>query len=410
MEINMNPQSAYSHRTARLYENNENNVFEFDATVIDCFPTEDGYGIELDRTAFFPEGGGQYCDTGFIITVEKTAIAVSHVSISNGRIIHLTNTHLNIGDAVKASINKEKRQRRMQNHSGEHIISGLLHSLYGIENAGFHMTEGEVNEITIDTAAPLDRQMLDRVEILANKAVLDNKRIICYYPSPDELSKIEYRSKTELEGEIRLVEIEGIDVCACCAPHVAMTGEIGPIHIKSFMKYKRGTRITAVCGEDALDYLRSTSSAASEIARLYSTRPEESLAAVLRREEYIKEKLDELYKARQRILEYRMAEISAGIADKAKNICIFEDGCDAGLMRKLVNDGVKLTNGCFAVFSRDGDVLRYTIGAEHRDLSELSALIRSKLGGKGGGKGNMITGYCTASDNDVTDFFTSLIL
>ena len=406
----MNPQSAYSHRTVRLYENNENNVFEFEALVIDCFPVDGGYGIELDRTAFFPEGGGQSCDTGTIISDSGETTLVSHVGITDGRILHISDKPLRTGEKVKASIDAEKRRRRMQNHSGEHIISGLLHSVYGIENAGFHMTEGDTNEITIDTAAPLDKEMLDRIEKMANRAVLDNRLIKCYYPTPKELALIEYRSKTELDGEIRLVEIEGIDICACCAPHVARTGEIGPIHIKGFMKYKRGIRMTVVCGEDALDYFRTVASASSDIARLYSTRPEEAYSAVLRREEYIKEKLSELYSARQKNLEYRLSEINSQVSDRSESICIFEDTCDANLMRKLVNDGMLLTDGCFAVFSRDGDLFRYTVGSEHHDLSDLSARIRCCLGGKGGGKGNMITGFCTASQEEIDEFFKSVTL
>lgn len=403
----MNPQSAYSHRTERLYEYNENNIFEFTASVIGAYPVQDGlFAVELDRTAFFPEGGGQYCDTGFMAHSEGEA-AVIHVEISDGRILHTVSGEIPVGTTVNCRLDREKRLRRMQNHSGEHIISGLLHSLYGIENAGFHMTEGEVNEITIDTAAPLTDEMLRKVEKLANKSVLENRRIICHYPSPELLERTEYRSKTELSGEIRLVEIEGVDVCACCAPHVSRTGEIGPIHIKSFMKYKRGVRIFAVCGEDALDYLLMTADAASSIARLYSTRPEDSYSAVLRREEFIKDKLSEIYSLREALLEYKLKEIAAASADRSKNICVFESGCDAALMRKMVNEGMKLTDACFAVFSKDGELTRYTVGSEKHDLSVLSGRIREELGGKGGGKGSMITGVCTASEEVIRDFFAA---
>ena len=407
----MNPQSAHSHRTERLYESNANNIFDFSATVIDCFPDGDGlYAVELDRTSFFPEGGGQYSDTGSISFLGDSEILVTHVKISDGRIFHSVDTEIPTGSTVTCRLNREKRLRRMQNHSGEHIISGLLHSLYGIENAGFHMTEGEANEITIDTAAPLTEDMLRRVETLANRAVLENRSIKCYYPSEEELAKIEYRSKTELSGEIRLVEIEGIDICACCAPHVAKTGEIGPIHIKSFMKYKRGVRIFAVCGEDALDYLRATTKAATDIARLYSTRPEEAYSAVLRREELLKDKLSEIYSLREALLEYKLKEIAAECRDRSKNICIFEDNCDPNLMRKMVNEGVKLTDACFAVFSADGAVTRYTVGSADHDLSPLSAEMRQSLGGKGGGKGNMITGVCTATPESIREFFKNLTL
>lgn len=407
----MNPQSAYSHRTDRLYERNENNVYEFEAVVLEAEDCGDGsFRVELDRTAFFPEGGGQYCDTGVISTDDGRKLTVSFVGISDGKIFHTISGALEKGATVYGSINKEKRLRRMQNHSGEHIISGLIHSLYGIENAGFHMTEGEINEITIDTSSPLDGDMLERVEVLANRAVLENRRIRAYYPDGDELKNTAYRSKTELSEEVRLVEIEGIDVCACCAPHVARTGEIGPIRIKGFMKYKKGVRITAVCGEDALDYFRALATAASDIARLYSTRPEDAYTAVLHREDHIKEKLAELHSLRERLLEYKLAEIAEAQSDRSKNICIFEPGCGAMLMRKLVNEGVRLTDGCFAVFSPDGDVTRYTVGSESHELSSLAAEMRSCLGGKGGGRGNMITGFCEASEEDIASFFDRLSL
>ena len=407
----MNPQSAYSHRTERLYEQNESNVFEFTATVIDCIRTDDGlFAVELDRTAFFPEGGGQYSDTGIIVTGNGTEVNVLRVDVSDGRILHTVSNEISQGSIITAALDKDKRLRRMQNHSGEHIISGLLHSLYGIENAGFHMTEGRVNEITIDTAAPLTDEMLRRVEALANKAVLENRRIICYYPSPELLETVEYRSKTELSGEIRLVEIEGIDVCACCAPHVTRTGEIGPIVIKSFMKYKRGVRITAVCGEDALEYLRMAADSVSAIARMYSTQPEEAYSSVLRREELIKDKLAEIYSLRRELLEYKLKDIAASVTDRSKSICVFEAGCDASLMRNMVNEGVKLTDACFAVFSEEGETIRYTVGSRDRDLSSLSSRMRDELDCKGGGKGTMISGICHAGKERIIDFFESLSL
>lgn len=405
----MNPKSAFSHRTERLYEHNEKNIYEFEASVISCEPYNDGlFTVELDRTAFFPEGGGQYSDTGRLISPISGEAAVSHVEISDGRIFHKVSVPFAEGETVTGQLDREKRIRRMQNHSGEHVISGLIHSLYGIENAGFHMTEGEVNEITIDTSAPLTADMLERVETLANKVVLSNKPIKCYFPDSAALESIEYRSKTELNGEIRLVEIEGVDICACCAPHVAMTGEIGPIHIKSFIKYKKGVRITAVCGEDALDYFRMTASAAVGVARLYSTRPEESLAAVMRREEYIKDKLAEIYSLRESLIDFKLRDLRASVTDPSASICIFEKNCDQSLMRKMVNEGIKLTRGCFAVFSSDGQTMRYTVGSSEHELSSLSARIRAELGGKGGGKGNMITGICDASEERIRAFFDSL--
>lgn len=405
----MNPQGAYAARTEKLYEQNENNIYSFEATVLQVIPAENGlYLVELDRTAFFPEGGGQNCDVGTLKTDDGNCFAVSHVGIRDGMIFHTVNAPIEEGVRVFGEIDSALRFRRMQNHSGEHIVSGLIHSLYGIENAGFHMSEGEINEMTIDTAAPLTEEMLEKVELLANRAIWENRPIRAYYPSEEELKSIEYRSKTELSEPVRLVEIEEVDICACCAPHVARTGEIGVIHIKGFMKYKRGVRITVVCGEDALDYLRATAKESAQIARLYSTSAESAYDAVCHREAQIKEKLEELHELRCRLLEYKLEEISANIGSRSENICIFEDGCDAGLMRKLANDGMKLTDALFAVFSPDGELFRYTVASQSKDLSGLSAQMREALGGKGGGKGNMITGYCEASENSIREFFEKL--
>ncbi len=389
----MNPQSAYEKRTFKIYES-DGLASEFDATVIGCIERDGKFLLELDRTAFFPEGGGQGSDTGIINGAD-----ISFVGIEAGRIYHHADRPFPVGEAVHGAIDLGVRRRRMQNHGGEHIISGLMHSMYGVENAGFHMSE---HEITIDTASPVSAQQLRAVEVRANEIIWDDRPIKNYYPDKDALAALEYRSKTEILDDIRIVEIENCDKCACCAPQLPSTGMIGFIRIKGFIKYKKGVRITAAAGADALDYLRRVDDQASEIARIYSTVNEDILGAVKSREEVFAAKLSELHELREKLLEARLSALE----HTEKNIVIFEDGCDAGLLRKLANEGVKLTGGLFAAFSaREGGGYNYIIAARDGELSAFSAKVREALGGRGGGKGPMISGFVEADKESIEKFF-----
>lgn len=395
----MNPTSSYLGRTEKLYENNENGyIYVFPAIVLDCFPTNDGFAVELDRTAFFPEGGGQSADEGSIDGIE-----VKDVRIKDGKILHFVDAPLTVGTEVCGNIDQAVRFSRMQNHSGEHIVSGLLHSRYGIENVGFHMSRGEM---TVDTSAPLTEEMIKNIEIEANRAVWANKEINCFYPDANTLSKMEYRSKTELSGDVRIVEIEGVDKCACCAPHVRRTGEIGAIHIKSHIKYKKGTRLTLVCGEWAMNDHLMLTDITSKMSRALSAPTEEIYDAFVKKEELLSEKLGEIRVLKEKLLAIRIASLSP----TDKNICIFEDGCDSGLLRKLVNDGLHLTSGLFCAFSeREIGGYAYVIGTKNGDLSPLAKDISTSLGGRGGGKDPMITGFVESDEEKIKEYFEKLM-
>ena len=393
----MNPQSAYLNKTEKLFESN-GLLARFEATVIDCVETCEGFDIELDRTAFFPEGGGQDSDTGVL-----GGVRVTHVRTEDGRILHRCDGALEVGTLVSGEIDFGLRRKRMQNHGGEHIISGLIYKTYGIGNVGFHMSDGE---ITIDTAAPVTEEMLGTVESLANKAVWEDRPIRCYYPTAEELSTLPYRSKTELSGDVRIVDIEGCDRCACCAPHFPSTAPIGIIHIKGFIKYKKGSRLTVVCGEDALNNYRAVSREAKEIAKLYSTVPEEIHSAVLHREEAFADKLREISELKEKLLSVKLTSLSYTDG----NICVFENGCDSNLLRKLVNDGIALTGGVFAAFSDNGrGGYNYVVGTNGGDLSPLAAKMREALGGRGGGKGPMISGFVESDEDSIREFFKEKI-
>lgn len=394
----MNPSSPYLLRTERLYENSSDGyVYKFNASVIDCFSHSSLFAVELDRTAFFPEGGGQAADLGCLNGIE-----VTDVQITDGRILHFLKSPLAVGTDVYGEIDDATRFVRMQNHSGEHIVSGTIHSLFGIENVGFHMSRGEM---TVDTSAPLTDDMIAELEYRANRAVWENRPIKCFYPSEAELGAMQYRSKTELEGSVRIVEIEGIDSCACCAPHLRFTGEIGAIHIKSHIKYKKGSRLTIACGKWAFDNYLSLSSNAAKLSRSLSSPTDELYDAFTKREALLSEKLGEIRALKEKLLTLRLSTLTP----TDKSICIFEEGCDTGLLRKLVNEGLHLTDKLFAAFSKkeDGSGYTYVIGTKNGDLSSLAKEISASLGGRGGGKGTMITGFVESDERKIREFFES---
>ena len=233
--------------TKKLYDA-DSHLFEFDAAVLSCTPVKDRYAVTLDQTAFFPEGGGQYADTG-----KLDAARVLDVQEENGGIVHYTDRPLDVGAAVHGTLETEQRFRRMQNHSGEHIVSGLVHTLFGLDNVGFHLGD---DDMTVDYNGTLTRDDLDRVETMANQVVARNIPILTQYPDPQILPTLQYRSKLELTENVRIVTIGDVDCCACCAPHVAFTGEIGVIKILDFERYKGGVRCHMLCGETALEDYR----------------------------------------------------------------------------------------------------------------------------------------------------------
>ena len=233
----------------------DSHLFEFEAEVLSCREAKRGWEIVLDRTAFFPEGGGQPYDTGSIGPVR-----VLEVHEREGEILHLCDRELAPG-TYACAVDGEQRLRRMQNHSGEHVFSGLTHRQYGAENVGFHMA---ADCMTIDFDKELTWEQLSQIEYEANLVVRANLPVRTRFPSPEELAALEYRSKKELAGAVRIVEIPGVDRCACCAPHVNTTGEIGLVKLLTAERHRGGVRLTLLCGMDAIDdYRRKQDSAAA---------------------------------------------------------------------------------------------------------------------------------------------------
>ena len=371
--------------TEKLYYT-DSHMFEFTATVLDCRDTPKGPAVILDRTAFFPEGGGQLADTGSL-----GAVKVLDVHEKEGEILHYCDGPLMPGERVEGRLDAEQRLVRMQNHSGEHVVSGLAHKLFGCENVGFHMGE---DFVTIDFDRELSREQLMEIETLANRAVREDLPVSCTFPEPEALKSLEYRSKLELTENVRIVEIPGVDRCACCAPHVERTGEIGLIKVLDWERHRGGLRLSLACGMLALRDYRVKQENISAISQALSSKRHETAAAVERL-------LQEQQKSKERIaaLSLELARYMAEDREETEgNICVFDSVLDEVALRELVNLLMEKCRGIAAAFSGDDRRgYRYIMGSRELDMRSLAKELNSLIEGRGGGKARMIQGSASAS-------------
>ena len=381
--------------TEKLYFN-DSFIREFDAKVISCEASGDTFKVVLDKTAFFPEGGGQKADTG---TIDNAF--VFDVQEIDGIIYHFTDKALSVGFMCRCSINWDVRFRRMQNHSGEHIVSGIVHSTYGYDNVGFHMDD---DYVTVDFSGELTREQLDEIEDKANSAIYSNYKINCFFPDEASLDSFNYRSKLDLTENVRLVEIENTDLCACCAPHLRSTGEVGIIKILDFMRHRGGVRIVMKSGIDALLDYREKYKSVYEVSGLLSAKQGEISSAV----ERLQTENDNL---RREFYQFRMS-----VADNAKSNLVecgdcsysIVSGFDADMMRDVANFGAEKSTASLVYSGTDEDGYSYIICSHSLDLRKLGKFHNESLNGRGGGRDSMIQGKCTANKDDIVSFINTL--
>ena len=387
---------SYSLLTKRLFDK-DSYISDFTATVIDCRENENGtFDVLLDQTAFFPEGGGQKADTGKI-----ASLPVLDVQDKGGMIFHILPAPLPSSTSVHAQVDFEARFDRMQNHSGEHIVSGLVHKHFGYNNVGFHLND---TEMTFDFDGYLDREMLNMLEDEANRIIWDNVPITAYYPSTSELVGLEYRSKLDLTENVRIVKIGDVDMCACCAPHVKSTGEIGMIKLLDAIKYKGGTRIHALCGKRALADYRARYTAISRMSAQMSVKQHEIEDGFSHLLSDIDSKKAEISALNQKIIEFTVNSIKDG----ERNLCFFFDKLDALNMRKLLNRATQKCNGICGIFSgNDTDGYQFVIGrgSPDIDLKTHAKNISSALLASGGGSSEMQQGRAKADRSTILKFF-----
>ncbi len=379
----------------------DTHILDFSAEIIECTADEQGRGnwLVLDQTAFFPEEGGQSADKGTLDGLE-----VLDVQIKNDVIYHLVKGTFMPGQIITGHVDWEQRFDFMQQHSGEHIISGLLHSHFGFHNVGFHLGQSEV---TMDFDQPISMEMLREIEKEANEIVWKNLPVSATFPSKEALSSMEYRSKIEIEGDIRIVEIPGVDLCACCAPHVASTGEIGIIKITNVMSHRGGVRINFLCGGRALTDYTTKQELTSSMSALLSSKPEkltDNVKRIMDESLMWKNKVNELA---VQLLQLQLAALPAPVNQPDPILFIELDNPVA--VRNAVNSLCEKYPGFCCLFTgNDACGYRFIIGSANKDCRELAVKMRNELGAKCGGTAPMIQGSVNAGRLKLEMFFSRL--
>lgn len=378
--------------TNKLYYN-DTYLKEFDAVVLECVPAGDAYRVVLDASAFYPEGGGQPCDLGTL-----NGIPVTDVHEKNGIITHTCTAPLAEGETVHGVIDWARRFDLMQQHSGEHVVSGLVHARYGYDNVGFHMGK---DMITIDFNGEIDPAGLLEIQQAANEAIWANLPVEVFYPTREELKDLPYRSKKEIEGQVRLVRFPGIDLCACCGTHVARTGEIGIIQFFSCVRFRDGVRIELLSGGRCLEYLQKLREQNRQVSTLLSARPTETAEAVSRIAR-------ELEQAKLRIASLEKQHFAA-IAEAHRgeeNILLIEEPLSGDGVRILCDQLLSVCAGRAMVFAGSDETgYKYALGSHGEDLRPLGKQLNAALNGRGGGKPNFLQGSLTATAAAIRSFF-----
>lgn len=377
----------------RMYYVNQYQT-EAEAQVLSCEAAKGGWRVALDRTIFYPTGGGQPCDLGKIGSAR-----VLDVSEAGEEILHLCDKPLAVGETVSCKIDWTRRFALMQQHSGEHIVSGIIHSRFGYDNVGFHMGS---EAITIDYTGEITPQELKEIELAANEAIWKNIETEIFYPDADTLAVLPYRSKKALTGAVRIVRFPDLDTCACCGLHIARTGEIGLVKLLSVTRFHAGSRIELLCGRQALSYLSAVYDQNREISALLSAKPLQTAGAAARQKE-------ELGAAQYRItqLENRLfSQKAAALAGKG-DVLLFEAPMQSASVRRLADAVLAVCGGRCAVFAGADGAYQYAIGTQQDDLREFCRAMNAALQGRGGGKAGFVQGSVSASRSEIESFFSN---
>ena len=365
----------------------------FATTVVSCDAVKGGYAVVLAETAFYPEGGGQPYDTGVLGEAN-----VLEVHEKNGVITHLCDKPFEVGKSVSGKIDWARRFDHMQQHSGEHICSGLICERFHCDNVGFHMG---ADVVTIDFNADISWDELMEIEQLANLYIYEDHPIDIQFYRGAELDKVEYRSKKPLEGDVRIVSFPGADCCACCGTHVLRSGQVGLVKFLSVQKFREGVRIELLCGKRALDYLSRTWAQARDIGQSLSVKPVDAGAAV----ERLKGELAET-KARCAALEEAVFAADAREYAGKGDALLFRPAMKPDSVRRLADAVSKTCGGLAAVFAGENGYFHYALGrADGTDISALVKTMNAALHGRGGGRNGFAQGSVEAEQGAIEAFF-----
>lgn len=385
-------------KTIKRYDINAYET-KFEANVLACTPARENscFEVVLDQTAFFPEEGGQSPDQGMLADAK-----VLDVQIREDVIYHYVDKPLKVGEEVIGEIDWAHRFNNMQQHSAEHIFSGLTYKTYGYQNVGFHLSN---QIVTMDFDGPLTPEQVEELETKVNEAIANNVEIKTGYPTKEELEKLEYRSKKEIEGELRIVEVVGYDVCACCAPHVKRTGEIGGFKVMNVQNYKGGVRISFLCGFRMLQAFRDKSKILSDLVGVLTTSEENVVEMVTKQKTQIQSLKTKLGSAKQELVLQKLEQIPG----EQEDVIIFEEDIDTPVMRNVVNSLTETHMGYVGIFvGNDDEGYSFIVGSKEKDCRDLSNILREKLEARGGGSNLMIQGSVSRTKEMIEEFFSSL--
>lgn len=377
--------------TRKLYYE-DSHITAFCARVLDCRHTQKGWQVILDATAFYPEGGGQACDLG---TLGGTRVL--DVQEQGEAVVHLCDGALPVGRTVEGSVDWDRRFDLMQQHSGEHMVSGIIHKRWGYQNMGFHIG---AELVTVDVAGPVPAEALTDIEAQTNAAVWQNLPVRSWYPPAEELPGLPYRSKKALTGPVRLVEFPGVDLCACCGTHVRYTGEIGLVKLISCVKFRNGVRIEMLSGRRAMEHLSRAYEQNRQVSQAFSAKLMETGEAARRMNEALAGE-----KYRTTGLQWQLFDhIAQGYSGRG-NVVHFEKALSAAALRELAERIARACGGTAAVFS--GAEGRYQLCLMHpgADVEALGSALNLALGAKGGGKPGLFQGSVTAEEEAIREFF-----
>ncbi len=367
---------------------------DFTARVLSCQPDRGRWAVALDRTAFYPEGGGQGADHGVL-----GGVSVLDVREGPEGIVHLCDASLDVGAEVSGHIDWGRRFDHMQQHSGEHILSGILCDLYHCDNVGFHLG---ADTVTIDYNVPITPEQAAEAERRANAVLWADPAVEIRFPSRAELETLRYRSKKALTGEVRIVAVPGADCCACCGTHVRSAGQVGVIKILSCQKFREGVRMEILCGKRAYDYLSAVWEQDRAVGQALSVKPLDTLRAVERlRQE------TEGEKARIAALEGELFQSIAQAHAGAGDTLLIREPMRPDSVRRLADALARTCGGCAAVFAgQDGAGYTYALVRETGTV-EVKAL-NAALRGRGGGRGGFAQGSVQADRREIEAFFQSV--
>ncbi len=365
---------------------------EFVGKVVSCEADEDKYWVVLDQTQFFPEQGGQTPDQGII-----GGVKVLDVQIKDEVISHKVEKAFEVGETVEGQVDWEYRFSNMQQHTGEHIFSGIVDEKYGYENVGFHLSDSIV---TMDYSGPLTKEQVEELELIANEKIWQDIPVEVLYPTKEELSEIDYRSKKELSGQVRIVRIPDVDTCACCAPHVSSTAQVGVLKVMSVQNYKGGVRLSILCGKRALLAFSQEMRVLNQAGELLSSSMEDVPSNI----EKIMAERQELRFELNGLKEQALMEEVANVSKEEEDVLLFVKDASSDLLRKGVNLLMKDHQGICGIMAGDDEKgYHFVMGSETKDMREIATNLRETLGSKGGGSQKMIQGSVISTQVSIRD-------